>query len=43
MKLLQLVQEPGQLDLAKLPTIPELKELYSTDPLIVRLDSILLG
>ncbi len=42
-KLLQLVQEPGQLDLAKLPTIPELKELYSTDPLIVRLDSILLG
>lgn len=43
MKLLQLVQGTHLLDVSKLPTVDELRHIYEMDPLIPRLDTILLG
>ena len=42
-QLLQLVRNRAQLDLSKLPTEDELRSIYSMDPLIPYVDSILLG
>ena len=42
-KLLDYVQNKKQLDVTKLPTCEELREIFATDPLIPCVDSILLG
>ena len=42
-QLLKYVTQPGLLDLEKLPSPEELQEVYALDPLIVGIESIMLG
>ncbi len=42
-ELLKLVQKPDFLDISRLPTVDELQALYEADPMIPRLDAVLLG
>ena len=43
LKLLDYVTMPELLNLGNLPTVEELRDIYTMDELIVPLDSILLG
>ncbi len=42
-RLLQLVRNKNLVDVSKLPSVDEIRAIYEQDPLIVHLDSILLG